>query len=175
MAKLPLLLYPNPKLRKVSVHVNHDLARTEEYKSFLKNLGETMTWYLGIGISAIQVGVRDRVFAMKTKQGIQYFVNPKLESTDGDLAPVEEGCLSIPGFKETVKRYPGVVVSCFDIESGERKLYDLDGIEAQCAQHEMEHLDGKMFSDGYGVAKRELVRKKIKKALKFDPRFKEMQ
>jgi peptide deformylase len=173
MAKLPLLLYPNLKLRQRSAQVDPALVPTEAFKKFLSDLAETLTWYRGIGISAIQCGVPDAVFLMRNTKGeILQFVNPVVEDRDGEKVEMEEGCLSIPGFTEKVKRYPNVVVSCLNLEDGGRRVYDLEGIEAQCAQHEMEHLAGAMFSDGYGVAKRDLVKRKIQKALRHDPRFK---
>jgi peptide deformylase len=175
MAKLPLLLYPNLRLREVSELVHPDMAQTEAFKAFLKDLGDTLTWYRGIGISAIQTGNADRVFSMKTKAGIQHFVNPLIEETDGELVEVDEGCLSIPGWVERVKRFPNVIVSCMDIETLERKRFDLEGIEAQCAQHEMDHLDGKLFADSWGPVKRDIVKRKVKKALRQNPIFKEMR
>jgi peptide deformylase len=173
--KLPLLLYPNPKLSLVSVPVDPEEAKTEEFRTFLTWLGETLIWYRGIGISAIQTGWPCRVFSMKTRDGIQHFVNPEIESTDCELTEMEEGCLSVPGVTELVKRYPAVIVSALDIESGERKSYDLVDTEAQCAQHEIEHLDGKMFSDNYGPVKRDIVKRKIKKQLRLNPIFKELK
>jgi peptide deformylase len=176
MARLPLLLYPNARLREVSEPVDPDMARSEAFQSFLKDLGETLTWYRGVGISAIQTGNADRVFSMRTKTGgVQHFVNPEIDSYDGDYVALDEGCLSIPGWTQQVLRRTGVIVSALDIESGERKLWDLDGIEAQCAQHEMDHLDGKMFSDGWGPVKKDIVRRKIKKALRHNPLFKPME
>jgi peptide deformylase len=175
MARLPLLLYPNVKLREVSEPVALDMARSEAFKTFLRDLGETLVWYRGVGISAIQTGNADRVFSMRTKTGVQHFVNPEIDSYDGDYVELDEGCLSIPGWSEKVSRRTGVIVSALDIESGERKLWDLDGIEAQCAQHEMDHLDGKMFSDGWGPVKKDIVRRKIKKALRHNPIFQELR
>lgn len=174
MARLPLLLYPNRDLTLLSDDVGIDRARSEEFRELLDRMVETMTWYRGIGLSAIQVGVQDRAFVMRTQQGILKLVDPKFETLYEEAVEMPEGCLSVPGYTETVLRHPQVVLSALDIESGERKRYDFYGIEAQCVQHEMDHLDGKMFTDGYGTAKRDVVKRKIKNALRFDPTFKEL-
>ncbi len=176
--KLPLLLYPNPFLRTVSEPVDPEIAKSEEFKLLVDSLRETLVWYMGIGISAVQCGFAHRLFIMRlSRGGYQTFVNPVLEEVDGPtgVESMEEGCLSIPGVVETVQRYPNVVVSSLDIESGERKRYDLEGIEAQCAQHELDHLEGRMFSDDWGPVKRDIVKRKIKKQLRQNPVFQELK
>ncbi len=175
--RLPLLLYPNRFLREVSTEVDPEYAKSVEFKLLLDSLRETLIWFHGVGISAVQTGFAERVFVMRLSSGgYQSFVNPVLEEVDGPtgVEPMQEGCLSVPGVVETVLRYPNVIVSALDIESGERKRYDLEGIEAQCAQHEMEHLNGKMFTDDYGPVKRDIVKRKVKKAVRHDPLFKEL-
>lgn len=174
MAILKLLLWPNPELKQVSEEVDLEWARTDQFKELLADMGETMLALGGVGISAVQVGVFDRVFVMRDKKGgTQAFINPVITQTDGELEEKDEGCLSIPGIVEKVKRYPNVIVEALDPETGERKHWDLGGIEAQCAQHEIEHLDGKLFADKFGAVKRDIVKRKIKKFVKLRRRWQE--
>jgi peptide deformylase len=172
--RLPLILYPSRLLTEASDEVSLDFAKSVDFKVLVDSLRETLVWFRGIGISAVQGGWPARVFIMRlSRGGYQTFINPIIRGTDGDLEEVDEGCLSIPGIVERVKRYPGVLVSALDPETGERKSWDLEGIEAQCAQHEMEHLDGKTMADNWGPVKRDIVKRKIKKELRLNPLFKE--
>jgi len=182
MAVLPLLYYPSQKLKQVSVEVEPVYARMD-HDDVIRNLAESLVHYRGLGLSAIQVGVPQRIFVMAVnKQSsqncnivkempyflIQVFVNPVIvEVTDGP-EEVEEGCLSLPGIVERVRRYRQVVVEGDDITSVEmgRRRWDLEGIEAQCAQHEIDHLDGKLFSDGFKPVKRDITKRKVQKALR---------
>lgn len=170
MARLPLLLYPNPRLREVSEPLTWDWTKQEGFQERLKDLKETLVWYRGVGMSAIQAGWPVRLFVMRTAKEIQTFVNPRILETDGDLTEMDEGCLSVPGVVERVMRYPSVIIESMDMDTGMFDRWDLEGIEAQCAQHEIDHLDGKMFTDGYGGVKRDIAKRKIKKFLREESR-----
>lgn len=172
MARLKLLLWPNQKLREVSEYLTKDQVEDEAFKAKLKDLHETLLHFRGVGLSAIQVDWPVRLFVMRTLKEVQTFVNPDIISTDGELELVEEGCLSLPGVFERVQRYPNVVMVANNLATWDRVAWDMEGIEAQCAQHEVEHLNGKMMSDGWGTGRRELARGKIRKQLKFNPLFK---
>ncbi len=172
MAIEKLVLWPNSLLKLVSEEVDPEWILSDDAKTLVKNMSDTLMHFGGVGLSAIQVAYQARLFVMRTKEGdkwvIKPFFNPELVSTDGELAEVEEGCLSMPGVVEKVKRYPNVVISALD-PSGlvvERKQYDLEGIEAQCAQHELEHLDGKTLGDNWGAMKRDIVKRKIRKTIR---------
>jgi peptide deformylase len=158
-------------LSEKSEPLTYDQTKQEGFKERLRNLHETLLHFRGVGLSAIQVDWPVRLFAMRTPKEVQTFVNPEIVTVDGDEAEREEGCLSLPGVFERVKRFPNVIVAAMDLQAGERRLWDLEGIEAQCAQHEVDHLDGKMFSDNYGSVKRDIVRRKIKKQLRINPLF----
>ena len=174
--RLPLLLYPNETLAYTSDEVEVEWARSQEFGALLDSMVETMVWFRGVGLSAIQVGVPERVFVMRTKKEVLKIVNPVIESfQDSEPVEVEEGCLSVPGVYERVLRYPEVELSCLDVVSGERKHYLMEGVEAQCVQHEMEHLDGKMYTDGYGPVKRDIVRRKVQKQIRLNPLFQELR
>lgn len=172
MARLNLLLWPNPRLREKSEHLTFDWVKQEGFRERLKSLHETLLHFRGVGLAAIQVGWAVRLFAMRTPKAVQTFVNPEIASTDGELVEMEEGCLSVPGVFEQVRRYPNVVLVANDLETWERKSWDLEGVEAQCAQHEIEHLDGVMqIVDNAGLVKRDIIKRKIQKQLRLNPLF----
>jgi len=91
-------------------------------------------------------------------------INPEIIELIGKPIEMTEGCLSFPGVFEKVMRHPEVIFKCEDL-MGEVKTWQMAGIESQCIQHETEHLDGKTMGDSWGVAKRDIVKRKIKKAL----------
>ncbi len=175
MSVLKLVLWPNPALKEESVAVDPEYMKSDEFQELLKDMTDTLLHFGGVGLSAVQVGVPLRLFIMRTKPGKEWvptpFVNPVILSTDGEAIEVDEGCLSMPGVIEKVKRFPNVIVSAVVPESGETKSYDLEGIEAQCAQHESEHMDGKTIGDGWGPVKRDIVKRKIRKNLKAFNRY----
>jgi peptide deformylase len=179
MAIQKLVLWPNPELKEPSTDVEPHWVKSDEFKELIRDMTETLLHYGGIGLSAIQIGVPDRLFVMRTKQSDKWvvapFINPIIRGTDGELAEVDEGCLSMPGIIEKVKRYPNVLLSAIDLETGERKSWDLEGIEAQCAQHEMEHMDGKTLGDNWGPVKCDIVRRKIRKNMKLFNRYVQYQ
>jgi len=177
MSVQKLVLWPNPLLKLVSEEVDPEWILSDDAKRLVKDLSDTLMHFGGVGLSAIQVAYQARLFVMRTKEGdkwvVKPFFNPELVATDGELAEVEEGCLSLPGIVEKVKRYPNVVISALD-PSGivvERRSYDLEGIEAQCAQHELEHLDGKTMGDDWGPVKRDIVKRKIRKTMRAFNRY----
>jgi peptide deformylase len=173
MALLKVLLWPDPTLRLVSDPVPFEWVKSEEFQQLVKDMTETLLHYRGVGLSAIQVGVQDQLFVMRTRQGVQAFVNPRIIERDGEPTQMEEGCLSIPGYTQQVYRFPNVIVEAMDFATGEPRNWDLEGIEAQCAQHELEHLEGRLFSDNWGRVTKDIVRRKIAKARRLDPRYKE--
>ena len=171
MSVLKVLVWPNTHLHDLSEPVTLEQAKSEEFAGLVQDMKDTMEHYHGAGLSAIQVGVPLRVFVMKTEKGAEVFVNPAI--MDYLVPPVDmvEGCLSVPGVYETVKRCPEVILAALDLEAGEERLWNLEGVEAQCAQHEIEHLDGKTMMDRYGVAKRKVLKRVIDKTVLLDPAY----
>ena len=179
-----LLYYPHPNLKLISDEVGDGWAQSSELKDLYADLAETMISNIGIGLAAPQVDIPMRVFVMAVAKNssrrnivresarfnVQVFVDPVIEEHFDDLFTYEEGCLSVPGVTEEVQRWPQIAVSAWDIESNQRLRFDLYGIEARCAQHEIDHLDGKMFTDGYGGVKRDIAKRKIKKFLREESR-----
>jgi peptide deformylase len=166
MSVLQLVYWPSRVLAQVSEPVSFEEQASDEFKKLVADMIETMRVNNGVGLAAIQVGVPKRVFiALAPFNGsVRAYVNPQIEELIDEPALVEEGCLSVPGYSEKVLRHPEVIISAQEAY-GARSRFLMYGIEAQCAQHEIEHLDGKVFVDGAGTMKRDIIRRKIHKAL----------
>ena len=161
-SQLPVLLYPNPILRKISKPVDEI---TPEIKTLVVNMLATMYAVPGIGLSAIQVSRPLRIVVMdmsELKTDPEVFINPEIESSSGSQV-VEEGCLSLPGFFEEVKRASRVEITAKNIK-GTVIDRTFEGLAAACIQHEMDHLDGKVFVDYLSRLKRNRIRKRMLKA-----------
>jgi peptide deformylase len=162
MAILPILEYPDPRLRKKAkpvVTVDGDIKR------LVDDMFETMIDSHGIGLAASQVDVHQRVIVMDlTEDGSQprVFINPEIEVLNDTTEPYDEGCLSVPGFYETVARPSNVMISALDREGTPFKE-KASGLLAICIQHEIDHLEGKLFVDYLSPLKRQIIRKKMKK------------
>jgi len=164
MAILPILEYPDPRLRKKAkpvVTVDGDIKR------LVDDMFETMIDSHGIGLAASQVDVHQRVIVMDLMEdGSQprVFINPEIEVLNDTTEPYDEGCLSVPGFYETVARPSNVMISALDRE-GRPFKEKASGLLAICIQHEIDHLEGKLFVDYLSPLKRQIIRKKMKKKL----------
>lgn len=167
-----VLIWPSTRLYDTSKEVTFEYTQTDEYKELIRDMKETLTHYHGVGLSAIQIGVPLRVFVMRTNDGkIEEFVNPSIMEYLAPPVPMEEGCLSVPGVFETTLRSPEVIVSAMNPENGKERLWDLADIEAQCAQHEIEHFEGKTMMDRVGTAKRQVLKRKMQKAILSDAAY----
>jgi peptide deformylase len=161
MALLNILEYPDPRLRKVAAPV---AAVTPEVKMLVRDMAETMYAAPGIGLAATQVDVHKRVIVMDlsdTRDELRVFINPELVSADGE-AESEEGCLSVPGYYDKVVRAARVRVRALN-DRGEPFELDADGMLAVCIQHEMDHLQGKVFVDHLSPLKRARLNTKLRK------------
>ena len=161
MAILNVLHYPNPNLRKKAAPVD---ALDKDIRTLAEDMLETMYAEGGIGLAATQVDVQKRVITMdlsETKDQPLVMINPDILSSEGS-EEMQEGCLSVPGFYETVQRAEKIKCVYLDIEGESREL-DVDGLLAVCIQHEIDHLDGKLFIDYLSPLKRQLIKKKIQK------------
>lgn len=159
MQLLSVLVHPDPRLRQVAKPVtefNTDLA------TLVENMAHTMYHEKGIGLAAIQVGVPLRVLVIdlsKDHQSLQTFINPEIK-TQEEAQTVEEGCLSVPGFFEKVDRSQTIQVSAVDVQ-GKPFTKSATGLEAACIQHEIDHLDGKLFVDYLSTLKQTRIRRKL--------------
>jgi peptide deformylase len=161
MALLPILEYPDPRLRKVASPV---AAVTSEIQKLVRDMAETMYAAPGIGLAATQVDVHKRVIVMdlsETRDDLKVFINPEILSADGE-AENEEGCLSVPGYFDKVVRPSAVRVRALN-EHGAPFELEASGLLAVCIQHEMDHLLGKVFVDRLSPLKRARLTAKLRK------------
>lgn len=168
MALLPILHFPDPRLRKIArpVEVVDDSTRT-----LIDNMLETMYAAPGIGLAATQVNVQQRIIVIDVSEDKSQplaLINPALLDTEGQEES-EEGCLSVPGFYEAVQRAERIKVSALNPDGDPFEL-ETDGLLAVCIQHEIDHLDGKLFVDYISPLKRNRIRKKLEKQVRQEPR-----
>ena len=162
MAILQILEFPDPRLRKIAAPVTVFDAKLEV---LVNDMFETMYEAEGIGLAATQVNLHKRLLVLDTseeKDSPQVFINPTYAVIDEELTEYDEGCLSVPGFYETVARPSSVKVTSFD-KSGETFELVAEGILSTCIQHEIDHLDGKLFVDYLSTLKRQRIRSKLEK------------
>ncbi len=162
MALLPILEFPDPRLRAVAKPVE---AVNDDIRKLVDDMFETMYDAPGVGLAAIQVNVQKRVIVIdvtEEKNQPLVFINPEIEVLDEERFDYEEGCLSVPGFYEKVTRPEHVRVTALD-KNGEKFSLEPDGLLAVCIQHEVDHLDGKLFVDYISNMKRQRIRKKLEK------------
>jgi len=164
MAKMEILEFPDPRLRTVAQPVTRFDA---ELHQLADNMVETMYDAQGIGLAASQVDVRLRLLVLdvsEDRDAPRVYVNPEIIAREGSEV-FEEGCLSVPGIYAEVTRSEKVTVSAQDIE-GKPFAEELTGLHAICLQHEIDHLDGKLFVDYLSPLKRRMVAKKLEKQRK---------
>jgi peptide deformylase len=167
MALRDILILPDKRLRLVSEPVN---KITGEIKALVEDMFETMYAAPGIGLAAIQVGVPKRVVTMdlSKKEGEKephVFINPEITWASDDPSIYEEGCLSIPEVHENVERPAKVRFRYLDLD-GKSHEAEAEGLFATCIQHEVDHLNGKLFIDHISKLKRDRIVKKFAKAAK---------
>jgi peptide deformylase len=168
MALRPVLQFPDPRLRRVSKPVERV---TDAIRTLAADMLEVMYDEPGIGLAAPQVGEAVRLVVMDTdwtEEGAErdplVLVNPEILEREGALTWLE-GCLSVPDFQAEVERAARVRVRALDLD-GREGLHDAEGLRAVCFQHEIDHLDGKLFIDRISRLKRELYVQKRKRALR---------
>jgi peptide deformylase len=159
----PILIHPDPRLKKACEPVEEI---TEEIRQLAADMLATMYDAPGIGLAAPQVGVTKQVLVMDCiKEGPpepMVLVNPARVWESEDLSVYEEGCLSIPDQYADVRRPAAVTVRWTDLE-GQPQERTFEGLWATCVQHEMDHLDGKLFIDYLGPLKRQMITRKMEK------------
>lgn len=163
MAILSILEFPDPRLRTVATPVARVDSRIQQ---LVDDMLETMYDAPGIGLAATQVDVHEQVIVIDTSESRsepKVFINPEIEVLNPDLGDYDEGCLSVPGFFETIHRPKSIRVNALNQE-GEVFTEELDGLLAICLQHEMDHLQGKLFVDYLSPLKRQRIRGKLEKS-----------
>lgn len=161
MAILNILHYPDPRLREKALQVE---TVDGEIKQLVSDMFETMYDAPGIGLAATQANVQKRIIVIDVSEDKSQplcFINPEILERDGEEV-MEEGCLSVPGIYEKVKRADRIKVRALDREGKEFEM-EAEGILSTCIQHEMDHLEGKLFVDYLSELKRQRIRKKLEK------------
>jgi peptide deformylase len=164
MAKLEILEFPDSRLRTVAKPVE---AFDAALRELVDDMFETMYDAQGIGLAATQVDIHRQLLVMdvsENRDSPKVFINPEIVDSSGEET-CEEGCLSVPGIYADVSRAETVRVRAQD-SSGDFFEDDLDGMHAICLQHEMDHLEGKLFVDYLSPLKRRMVQKKLEKQRK---------
>jgi peptide deformylase len=164
MALLPILEFPDPRLRTRAQPVEQVDAAL---RKLIDDMFETMYAAPGIGLAATQVNVHKRLLVMDISEQRNQrlaLINPEIVSHSG-LEETEEGCLSVPGIYEKVRRAERIRVRALD-RDGKQLEFDADGLLAVCIQHEMDHLEGKLFVDYLSDLKRTRIRKRLEKERK---------
>ena len=162
MALLPILEYPDPRLKKVATPV---AAVTADIRRLVRDLAETMYAAPGVGLAATQVDVHERVIVIdvsETHDQLRAFINPEIVWSSDERKINEEGCLSVPGIYDSVERAERVRVRALN-EKGEPFELDCEGLLAVCIQHEMDHLMGRVFVEYLSPLKQTRIKTKMKK------------
>ena len=165
MAVLKILIFPDQRLRTVAKEV---LVIDDEIKTLVSNLLETMYEGNGIGLSATQVNIHKRILVVdvsEEKDSPLVLINPKIKVLNKDEKIYSEGCLSVPGFFEEVSRPSEINITALNLE-GERFTIMAADLLAVAVQHEMDHLDGKIFVDFLSNLKRQRIKSKLLKISK---------
>ena len=164
MALLPVLKYPDPRLHKVATKVERV---DEEVRRLISDMAETMYTAPGIGLAATQVYVHRRIIVIDisdTRDELRTFINPEILEKSGE-AEWEEGCLSVPGIYEKVQRAQKVRVRALDAR-GEPYTLEAEDLLAVCIQHEIDHLDGKIFIERLSRLKQQRILSRLKKQMR---------
>ncbi len=161
MPKLSILLYPDPRLHTVAQPVQQV---TDEIRNLIKDMAETMYAAPGVGLAATQVDVHQRIIVYDTaaaRDRLRVLINPEILEASG-VADCDEGCLSVPNIYEKTQRAQHVRIRALDAD-GAAFEHTADGLEAVCIQHEMDHLEGKVFVERLSRLKQQRIIAKLKK------------
>ena len=162
MALLNILQFPDPRLHKVAKPVQ---AVDERIRKLVRDMAQTMYDAPGIGLAATQVDVHERVIVMDLsdeQNNLLVLINPEIVWTSQESQSYEEGCLSVPGVYDEVKRAAEIRVKALD-QNGQPLEIEADGLLAVCIQHEIDHLNGKVFVERLSSLKQSRIRTKIQK------------
>ena len=165
MALLNVLCYPDPRLHKVAKPVAQVDARI---KQIVADMADTMYEAPGVGLAATQVDIHERIVVIDVsdeQNNLQVFINPEIIWTSSEKKSWREGCLSVPEFYDEVERPAQVRVKALNLDGKEFEI-DADGLLAVCLQHELDHLQGKVFVEYLSILKRTRISQKLKKRAK---------
>ncbi|MEH6557663.1 MAG: peptide deformylase [Oceanicoccus sp.] len=162
MTILQILEFPDPRLRTIAKTVE---TVDDSVRALLDDMLATMYSASGIGLAATQINIHQRIVVIdvsETGDQPQVFINPEIIILDGPDHEYDEGCLSVPGFHETVSRPENIIVKALDRKGNPFELQP-EGLLAVCIQHEVDHLNGKLFVDHISQLKRKRIRAKLEK------------
>lgn len=162
MSILEILEFPDPRLRKIAAPVN---KVDDALRKIIADMFETMYEAPGIGLAATQVNIHQRFFVLDlSEEGDEpmVFINPDITILDPKPLIHEEGCLSVPGYYEQVERPSRILVKALD-DQGKKFEIEAEGLKAVCIQHEVDHLEGKLFVDYLSYLKRQRIKSKLEK------------
>ena len=162
MAILEILEYPDPRLRTIAKPVKEV---DDKLQTLIDDMFETMYDAPGIGLAATQIDQHIQLIVMdlsEEKNEPLVFINPEVTVLEGELEKMQEGCLSVPGFYEDISRIEHVRIDALD-RKGKEFSMEAEGLLAVCIQHEMDHLNGKLFVDYLSALKRNRIKKKLEK------------
>ena len=167
MAVKKILLYPDSLLLRISSRIE---KFDENLASLSRNLIDTMYEADGVGLAAPQLGINKRIFVMDCSgededKDCKIVINPEIEHESEELGSYKEGCLSIPGITEEISR-PKIIKVVYQDLNGDLQRHSYDGLWSTCFQHELDHLNGKLFIDHLRPMKKILVKNKMKKSSK---------
>jgi peptide deformylase len=161
MSLLPIIRYPDARLHKIAAPVK---AVDDAIRTLVANMAETMYAAPGVGLAATQVDVHKRIIVIDTSDSrdqLLVLINPEIVASHG-VSSFEEGCLSVPGVYELVARAERISVRALGLD-GEPFLLDADGVRSVCIQHEMDHLQGRVFVEYLSRLKQTRIRAKLQK------------
>ena len=162
MALLEILEYPDPRLRTIARPV---AEVNDEIRQLVSDMLETMYEANGVGLAATQVDFHQRIVVMDLSESgdqPEVLINPSYEPIGEEKSDLQEGCLSIPGFYELLDRYARVRLTALD-RDGKEYIKECEGLAAVCVQHELDHLEGKLFIDSLSRLKLDRIKKKLGK------------
>jgi peptide deformylase len=162
MALLPILHYPDPRLKKVAKPV---AVVDERVRKLVLDMAETMYEAPGVGLAATQVDVHEQIIVIdisETHDDLRVFINPKIVEASPETKLAEEGCLSVPGIYDYLERPQRIRVQALDV-NGATFECEADGLLAVCIQHEMDHLTGRVFVDYLSQLKQSRIKSKMRK------------
>lgn len=162
MAKLDILHYPDARLRTVARPIS---VVDDRIRQLAKDMAETMYDAPGIGLAATQVNVHERIIVVDVsddQSDLRVLINPSVSKLDDQTKVYQEGCLSVPGIYDEVERPDRILVEALNLQ-GERIQFEADGLLSVCIQHEIDHLDGKVFVDYLSRLKQGRIQTKLQK------------
>ena len=162
MAKLDILHYPDARLRTVARPIS---VVDDRIRQLAKDMAETMYDAPGIGLAATQVNVHERIIVVDVsddQSDLRVLINPSVSKLDNQTKVYQEGCLSVPGIYDEVERPDRILVQALNLQ-GEPIQFEADGLLSVCIQHEIDHLDGKVFVDYLSRLKQGRIQTKLQK------------